>query len=249
MILNGEKLSQKILRDLKKKVKGRQLKLAVVLVGNNFASRTYVKRKRQACKETGIGFELFKLNSKISQKKLEQEVARIGQRADINGIVVQLPLPLNINADRVLGKIPLDKDVEGFVSNRMSPVVCAIEHILKEHKISLEDKKVVVLGQGRLVGRPVAEWLKKEGIEFSGMDKLKQADVVISGLAKPHIIKKDMVKRGVVIIDVATCRIKGKTVGDADFDDLKQKADLISPPVGGLGPVTVACLLRSIVYG
>ena len=235
MILNGRKLADKILNNLKREIKEKQLKLklAVVLVGENSDSKIFIRQKKKACEKVGIDFELFKFSSKISNSELKKEIKKIVQKSDINGIVVQLPLLKNLHTEEILNLIPKEKDAE-----IVSPVVCAIERILKEYKISLRNKNIVLVGKGRLVGQPVAIWLKKRNLKFSDIDEIKNADIIISGAGKPNLIKGGMVKKGVIVIDV------GK---DVDFKSVSKKASYITPVPGGVGPITVACLLENLI--
>lgn len=234
-ILDGKKLSEKILKNLKKEIEKKQLKLklAIILVGEDSDSKIFVKQKKKACEKVGIDFELFKFSSKISNSELKKEIKKIVQKSDINGIVVQLPLPKNLHTEEILNLIPKEKDAE-----IVSPVVCAVDRILKNYKISLRNKNIVLIGKGRLVGQPVAIWLKKRNLKFSDIDKIKNADIVISGVGKPDLIKGKMVKKGVVVIDI------GK---DVDFKSVFKKASYITPVPGGVGPVTVACLIENLV--
>lgn len=235
-ILDGKKLSLEILERLKKEIaeKKLKLKLAVVLVGQNPASVVFVRQKEKACQKVGIDFKLFNFSSKIGQEKLKKEVRKIANNPAVSGIVIQLPLPKKINSEEILKLIPLKKNVE-----RISPVVEAIRCFLKEYKISLEKKRIVLIGRGRLVGQPVAKWLEKKKIKFSDINEIKKADIVISGVGKPNLIKGNMVKRGVVVLDVGA---------DVDFKSVSKKAKYITPVPGGVGPVVVACLLQNLVW-
>ena len=239
-ILDGKKLSQKILNNLKKEIEKKQLKikLAIVLVGDNQQSKIYIRKKKEACEKIGIEFKLFKFSSQIQEIELLKKIKTIIKDDSISGAVVQLPLPKHINTDQVLNLIPKEKDVEGFISSRESPVVCAIDHILKEYKISLKNKRIVLIGKGRLVGKPVSDWLKKQNLRFSNIDKIKQADIIISGAGERNLIKEKMIKKGAVIIDVG---------GDIDFESVSRKAGYVTPTPGGIGPMTVACLLENSV--
>ncbi|OGZ18238.1 MAG: hypothetical protein A2V72_00930 [Candidatus Nealsonbacteria bacterium RBG_13_37_56] len=235
-LLNGKKLSQKILNDLKKEIERKKLKLklAVVLVGEDLDSKIFVKQKRKACELVGIDFELFQLSEQIQQIELAEKIKKI-VKSDISGLVIQLPLPKHINTDKILNLVPKEKDAE-----LISPVVCAISRLLEEYKISLKNKNIVLIGKGRLVGQPVADWLKKQGLNFSGLKDIKQADVVISGVGRTNFIKGDMIKKGAVVIDVGR---------DIDFETVSKKAGYLTPTPGGVGPMTVACLLKNLVYG
>ncbi len=240
MILDGKKLANKILNSLE--IKEKRLKLAVVLVGDDPSSKLYVSKKRQACEKYGIYFQLFSFSSDIKQEELEKQIKDIAKQ-DNTGILIQLPLPKQLDVQRVLDLIPADKDVEGFVSSNKSPIVCVVEEFLKEYDISLEGKNMLVVGKGRLVGKPIAQWLESQGLEFQIVDQstediskhLLEADVIISGAGEKNIIKD--IKEGAVIIDFGP---------DVDFERVKLKASYITPPIGGTGPMTIACLLKNL---
>jgi len=256
MTIDGNKIAEKILNNLKEKIQEKKLKLglAVVWVGSNEISRVYVEKKKETAQKIGIGFELFNFPKEIFQSDLAEKVEEISQKEDIAGVVIQLPLPSQIDTDEILKCVSKEKDVEGFVSENLSPIVLAVEEILKEYSVFLKDKKIVLVGRGKLVGQPVAKWLKKQNIDFEVVDKdsqninkLQEADIIISGAGVPNLIKKNMVKEGVVIIDAGTCKVDGKTVGDVDFKNVCDKAQCITPCIGGIGPVTVACLFKNLV--
>ena len=233
-IIDGKKISEKILNRLEKEIREKQLKikLAVILVGDDPKSKIYVRKKEEVCERVGIDFELFKPSGDIQETELVEEVGKIVKDNTISGIVIQLPLPEHINTDEIFKLIPKEKNVESI-----SPVVCAIGHILQEYDISLENKKIVLIGKGRLVGIPVGEWLDKQGLSFSGIEDIQQADIIISGAGQPNLIKKDMIKDGAVVIDIG---------GDVS-PEVSEKAGYITPAIGGIGPVTIACLLENLV--
>jgi len=245
MIINGRKISERILQELKEKIQKRRLKLklAAVLVGENYASEIYIKKKKEAAQKIGVKFELFKFPADIGEKELKKEIKKIAADRKISGIIIQFPLPKKFNSDDILSAVPKKKNVE-----LKSPVVCAIEEIFKEYNISLKDKKIVLVGKGKLVGRPLADWLKKQNLNFCGIGEIKTADVIISGVGKPKLITKDMVKRGAIVIDVGFSHDRNKkAVGDVDFKKVSQKAGLITPVPGGVGPITVACLFKNLI--
>jgi len=247
MIIDGKKISEKILHELREKIERDKLKicLAVVLVGENYASGVYIRKKREACKRIGVVFKLFNFPSDISEPELIEEINKIGKSKEVKGILIQLPLPKNFNAGKVLKAIPENKNAE-----RKSPVVCAVEEILKEYNIDLEGKKIAVIGEGKLVGGPIGNWLKEKNLDYSGMDRIKKADIIISGVGKPKIIKGEMVKEGAIVIDIGFSHDENKkAVGDVDFESVSPKAKLITPVPGGVGPLTVACLLKNLVNG
>jgi methylenetetrahydrofolate dehydrogenase (NADP+)/methenyltetrahydrofolate cyclohydrolase len=214
----------------------------------------------------GIGFELLKLPSEIGQGDLEKEIKGLAEREDVSGMVVQLPLPEEINAQEILDIIPLGKDADVLSSRAFAefkaggsqvvpPVVGAVDHLLKEYKIDLQGKKIVLVGAGKLVGLPLAVWLAQKNIDFSVVDKstknpeliLKQADVIISGVGQPGFIKSEMVKDGAIVIDAGSSLKKGKITGDVDFKNVSKKVSFITPVPGGIGPLTVACLLEGLL--
>ncbi len=244
-ILDGKKLSEKILKNLKREIKKKRLKLklAVVLVGGDLASKIFVRKKQKACKTIGIDFELFEFPSRISVAKLKKEIRKIVEDPNNSGIVIQLPLPKNLHTEEILNLIPKEKDAEA-----VSPVVCAIDYILRRYKISLKRKTIVLVGHGRLVGRPLAKWFKNKKVKFYNINKIKKADIIISGVGRPGFITGDMVKKGAVIIDVGFSHNKKKrAVGDVDFKSVSKKASYITPVPGGVGPMTVACLLKNLL--
>ena len=221
-LLNGKKIADRVLRSLKREIQRKQLKLklAVVLVNRERVSDSFVRQIKKSCQKIGIEFELFRASSK-------KEVEKIVRNPDNSNIFIV--------AKKVLSElIPAQKHVE-----KKSPVVCAIERILKEYKIPLKGQKICLIGRGRLVGKPVAKWLKNQKIKFFNFNKIKQTDIIISGAGKANLITGDMVKRGAVVIDVG---------GDIDFETVSKRASYITPVPGGVGPVVVACLLRNLIW-
>lgn len=267
-LLYGKKIADKILIDLKKEIKSRRLKLklAVVLVGNDSASGLYVGKKKEACKKIGIGFGLYKFPEKISPKDLEIEVKKIIENPENSGVIIQLPLPSGLDTKKFLNLIPEQKDAdvlsesgfEKFSHGKLKiapPTVGAVSAILENYKITLKGKYAVIVGAGRLVGKPLAAWMTLKKINFSILDKTtedlsfftKKADILISGVGKAGLIKADMVKEGAVVIDVGTAKKNAKTAGDVDFKPVSKKAGFITPVPGGVGPLTVACLLDNLI--
>jgi len=221
-ILDGKKIAEKILRNLRKEIEKKQLKikLAVILTNRDRVSVSFVRQIKKGCQRAGVGFKIFELSFK-------KEIQKVIKDPDNSGIVI-------VGRKNFSNLIPPEKNVE-----KISPVVCAVERILKEYKISLRGKNVTLVGRGRLAGRPLAKWLRKKKIKFSNIDKIKKADIIISGVGKPGLITGDMVKRGVVVIDIGR---------DVDFKAISKKASYITPLIGGVGPVTVACLLQNLVW-
>ena len=266
-ILDGEKLSERILNNLRKEIRNRrlELKLAVVLVGDDFASKIFVRQKQKAAKKIGVDFQSFRFN-KIKSEKLKKEVKKIAQDQLVSGIVIQLPLPKYINSKEILNAVPQKKDIDilsevnfdNFSKGKLNilpPTVGAVSWLLKAYKIKLKNKKIIVVGAGRLVGKPLSVWFKRQKSDFRIVDEktknkdsfIKKADILISGVGKPNLIKGNMVKNGVIIIDFGGSKLDDKVVGDIDFKPVSKKASYITPVPGGVGPLTVACLLNNLV--
>jgi len=265
-ILDGKKLSEKILFKLKKETKNLNLKLGVVLVGENPVSQVFINQKREACKIVGIDFELFNFPSKISTSKLKEKIKKIIRKAGISGLIIQLPLPKHFKTQEILNIVPLEKDVDVLSEESLGkfyqgnlpilpPTVAAVELILKAYRIKIKGKNIIVVGGGRLVGKPLVVWLLNKEATFSIVNKFtknissftKKADILISGVGKPRLIKGNMVKKGVVVVDAGTSKIRGKIKGDVDFESCSKKASYITPVPGGVGPMTVAMLLNNLV--
>lgn len=270
ILLKGKETAEKILENLKKEIqqKGLKLKLAVIFVGEDAPSKIFIQQKEIACKKIGADFESFKFLADIVANDLKKEVEKISQNPENNGLVIQLPLPENLKAldQQILNLIPPEKDVDilseknlgQFYSGTLPvlpPVVGAISCLLKEYKIPVRGKNVLLVGAGRLVGFPLATWFLKEKATVSVINEFtedalsftKKADVIISGAGKPNLINGSTLKEGVVVIDAGVSFQKGRLVGDVDFESVSKKASFITPVPGGVGPLTVACLLENLV--
>lgn len=265
-LLEGKKIAESILKDLGKETKNKSLKLVIVLVGEDPASLIFVKEKERACKKIGIGFELLKLPSDIKQDELEKRIREIAEEESVSGLVVQLPLPKALNAQKVLDIVPLGKDTDVLSQDAfekfetgssliLPPVVAAVDCLLREYKIEIKDKKVVLVGLGKVVGLPLSVWISRKGIKFEVIEKLtenpglilQKAEVIISGVGRPGLIKGEYVKEGAVIIDAATVLNNGRLVGDIDLESVSAKAGFLTPVPGGVGPLTVAFLLSNLI--
>lgn len=270
IILDGKSLAMEIKDNLKKDVKefnerfGRQITLAVILVGNNPASEVYVKNKIKAAEYVGIKSLSFTLPENTEENEVQNLIKTLSNDKSVDGILVQLPLPKHINEDKILSLIPPEKDVDGFTAENVGNSVlfkdaitsctpAGIMYMLKSIPVPLCGKHAVVVGRSNIVGKPVSMLLLKENctvsICHSKTENLKeitkQADILVVAIGRPEFITADMVKDGAVVIDVGVNRTEKGLCGDVDFKAVKDKASYISPVPGGVGPMTIAMLLKN----
>ncbi len=267
-ILDGKKLSEKILKNLRREIERLKLKLTlgIIQVGENKVSEVYINSKKRASQKIGIGFQVFKFPEDIGKEKLKKEIEKIVNSPSISGVIIQLPMPKEYSPEEFLNLIPSEKDIDLLSekslgkfyqgkSKILPPTVSGILKLLKSGKVKLKGKNVVIFGAGRLVGFPLSLVLVREKATVSVLNEFtkdvsyftQKADIIISGVGKPNLVRGEMVKRGVVIIDAGTSKVKGKLVGDVDFKSVSKKASLITPVPGGVGPMTVASLLENLV--
>lgn len=273
VLLDGKILSAKIKEEVKIEVtqivkeKNITPGLAVILVGNDAASATYVASKAKACKDAGIYSVVHEMPESITQEELLETINMMNNNPKLDGILVQLPLPKHIDTTTVLEAINPLKDVDGFHPYNVGRMVSNLDSFLpatpfgvmrmfEEHNIELSGKDVVVIGSSDIVGKPMASLLinKKATVTVcnSRTKDLKahtsKADIVIIAVGVPYLLKEDMVKDGAVVIDVGINRLDtGKLVGDADFEGLKNKCSHLTPVPGGVGPMTIAMLLKNTI--
>jgi methylenetetrahydrofolate dehydrogenase (NADP+) / methenyltetrahydrofolate cyclohydrolase len=256
MLIDGKKIRDEILAELKNKFESIGCAtLAVVWVGDDPATAKFIEQKKKVAEKVGVELRLFEYRNDIAQTDLEQEINRLTLDAEINGVIVQLPLPKTIDTQKIIDLIPPAKDVDalGKESIVLSPVAGAVAEILKRYEIDLTKNKFVVVGKGKLVGQPVAIWLAGEGAYVSILDsktediitQIKQADVIISGIGRPNFIVPEIVKDGVVLIDAGTSEQAGKLAGDID-PACTTKASLFTPVPGGVGPIVLARLFSNL---
>ncbi|MBQ2810840.1 MAG: bifunctional methylenetetrahydrofolate dehydrogenase/methenyltetrahydrofolate cyclohydrolase FolD [Alphaproteobacteria bacterium] len=266
-ILNGKELALSIRQNLKQQVDSLTNKpcLAVVLAGDNEASKIYVKNKLKAAEEIGIETSLFLFDNDVTQAELENLVARLNEDKNINGIMLQLPLPDKIDEKAILNMVSPEKDVDGFhpyniglLQNNSDNAVLAatpkgIIRLLENANVDFEGKNALVIGRSQIVGKPVAMLLLNKNctvtVAHSKTKNLEnlvaQADILVSACGCPKLIKGSWIKQDAIIVDVGINRIDGKLCGDVDFDSAKEKAKLITPVPGGVGPMTIAMLLEN----
>ena len=271
MILDGKALSNKILDEISKehdfmlKKNGRRAGLVVVIVGDDKASRVYVKNKRMTCEKVGFFTETIDFSSNISEEELLKEIERLNNDKRFDGILVQLPLPKHIDELKVLNAINPDKDVDGFHFNNIGKMVVGddtgflsctpygIMQLFDEYNINVEGKDVVIIGRSNIVGKPMALLLiqKRATVQVCNTrtkdmrEKLKNADIVISAAGVPNLIGKEDIKKGAVVIDVGINRVEGKICGAVNFEEVKDIASYITPVPGGVGPMTIASLMKN----
>ena len=262
-LLDGKKVSENILEKLATKISGLSKKptLAVVLVDGDEPSEVYVNRKEKAADKIGVNFRLIKKSSSISQAQFEDLIENLNRDKGVNGIIVQKPLPSQIDSDEVDMLVSPEKDVDGLnpISQFTPATTRGIIELLSFYKIKPERKKIVVVGRSKLVGLPTALEFSNRNASVSICDsktpnlkaETKQADILIVAVGQPHLIKKDMVKKSAVVVDVGMNKIekdgKTKLVGDIDFENVSNTASYITPVPGGVGPMTVAALLENLI--
>ncbi len=271
MIVDGRKLADKIKLKIKKQVRAKNLRpgLGVILVGNDPASEIYVKAKEKACQEVGFYSRKIVLPADTSQKKIISSIKELNQDKKIHGVLMQLPLPRKFNQEEVIKAINPRKDVDCFhpfntgelalfkkeinLDQILAP--CTAKGVVKLIKYvdSQVRKKVVVVGRSNLTGKPIALLLLALGATVTICHsqtkdltrETKRADILVVAAGKPRLIKENMVKKGAVVIDVGINRVKGKLVGDVDFEKVRKIAGFITSVPGGVGPMTIACLLEN----
>ena len=271
-LIDGKQLAKKIRANLKieceeLKNKGIKSKLAVIMVGEDPASKVYVRNKSKACENVGIEYEEHLLNDKITQKDLIDLIKKLNEDKTVNGILLQSPIPSNLDINEAFRTISSEKDVDGFnplnvgklVLNQDTFVSCTPYGIMKmfeEYNIDLTGKNVVILGRSNIVGKPLIHCcLNKNATVTTCHSKTqnikeitKNADILISAIGKAHFVAEDMVKENAVVIDVGINRLEdGKITGDVDYENVKEKASYITPVPGGVGPMTIAMLMNNVI--
>lgn len=271
-IINGKEISATLKEELKVKVENLKLQdikitLAVVQIGNDKASSVYVANKKKACEYIGLGSVSYELEEETTEEELLDLINKLNDRTDVNGILVQLPLPKHINEDRVINAIAPSKDVDGFHPMNVGAlclggkgfVSCTpagVIQLLKRSGIEIAGKECVVIGRSNIVGKPMSMLLLREHgtvtICHSKSKDLKEitkrADILIVALGKPKFITKEYIKDGAVVIDVGIHRDENnKICGDVDYDNVVEKVSAITPVPGGVGPMTIAMLMNNCV--
>lgn len=280
-LIDGKAISKQIKQEIAEEVKeilsngGKQPHLAAILVGHDGGSETYVASKVKACEECGFKSSLIRYEDTVSEEELLRKVDELNKDADVDGFIVQLPLPKHISEQKVIEAIDYKKDVDGFhpinVGRLSIGLPCYISatpngilELLRRYNIETSGKKCVVLGRSNIVGKPMATLMMQKAYPGDATvtvchsrsknitEECLSADIIIAALGQPHFLKKEMVKEGAVVIDVGTTRLPSTTTksgfklfGDVDFDEVAPKCSFITPVPGGVGPMTIVSLMRN----
>lgn len=275
-IIDGRKVSAEIKLEISQKVAERKAQnkkiphLAIILIGDDGASQTYVDHKVKACKEVGFHYTMMRFADTISEEKLMKHIDHVNKDEDVDGFIVQLPLPSHITVERITEKIRSDKDVDGFTNHNFGSIISknplllpatpyGVMELLRRYEIQTEGKNCVIVGASRIAGAPLSMMLVEQGratvtlchkytVDLKSFTS--QADILIVAVGKPGLITGDMVKEGAVVIDIGTTRVEGPEYskgfalkGDVDFKSVAPKCSFITPVPGGVGPMTIASLL------
>ena len=270
MIIDGKKEAELLRHEVKKEIDSLKLKnnkvpgLTVILIGDFAPSQIYVKNKEKNAKEVGINSEVVRYPKEVSEQEVLKKIKELNDNNAVSGILVQLPLPSQINKEKIINAINPLKDVDGFhpvnVGNLSSgyhatvpctPLGCLF--LIKKTESNLSGKHAVIIGRSNLNGKPMAQLLLKENctvtIVHSKTKDLKieclKADILVAAVGVPNLVKGDWVKKDAIVIDVGINKVDDKIVGDVDFDNVKDKVKAITPVPGGVGPMTIACLLKN----
>ena len=270
MIIDGKKEAKLLREEIKKEIlkikksKNKVPSLTVILIGNYTPSQIYVKNKEKNSKEVGMNSDVIKYSDDVSEKEILNKIKELNNDQNVSGILVQLPLPKQIDKEKIINSIHPSKDVDGFnpvnVGNLSSgyqglvpctPMGCLM--LIKKVEKNLSGKHAVIIGRSNLNGKPMAQLLLKENctvtIVHSKTKNLQQeclkADILVAAVGVPNLVKKDWVKKDAIVIDVGINKLNDKIVGDVEFDQVKDIAKAITPVPGGVGPMTIACLLKN----
>ena len=271
-IIDGKHVAETMREELKKRVseakeKGKTVRLAVVIAGNDPASEIYVKNKSKACADVGIASDTVRLPGTVTQEELEKTILSLVEDETVDGVLLQLPLPAHLNERKALALIPARKDVDGFSAENVGMLTLSLRDgnrsctphgiiaLLDYYKIPIAGKHAVVVGRSNIVGKPMSLMLLSRDatvtICHSKTENLakytKDADILVVAVGKANLITGDMVKNGVVVVDAGINRENGKLCGDVDFASVSEKASYITPVPGGVGPMTITMLLYNTV--
>ncbi len=267
VIIDGKNCANKVLKEIEQRVKSLDSKpsLAVIMVGDNPSSAIYVRNKERVALKLGFQIEIHKLPTNTSSKDLSDLIIRLNNDDNVDGILLQLPLPCHLRALDFIELIDPKKDVDGFhpvncgkllINSNPSAVACTpkgIVRLLKEYDVTIEGKKAVIIGRSNIVGKPLCALLINENatvtMAHSKTKNLAQiassADILICAIGSAKFIKKEFVKKDAIVIDVGITNVDNQISGDVDFEDVKDQASMITPVPGGVGPMTIASLMEN----
>ncbi len=271
--INGREVRNQMFQELQAEVQNIKSdikpKLAFILVGSNPASLSYINQKQKACRQIGFEYDFLQFPEETPEHKLLQEIFELNENPEVHGVMVQLPLPAHISADTISSSISPEKDVDGFhpfnqglvftnsaTENTLVPCTPkGIMKLLDFYQIPLTGSNAVVVGRSQIVGRPISSMLLNHGATVttchSKTKDLKshtqEADILVVATGFKHLIKADMVKQGAVVIDVGFSKVEDDIYGDVDYQDVAPKTSYITPVPGGVGPMTVACLMENLL--
>ncbi|EEU21579.1 bifunctional methylenetetrahydrofolate dehydrogenase/methenyltetrahydrofolate cyclohydrolase [Lactobacillus mulieris] len=270
-ILDGKTLANTLSEEIKEKVKAMSINgikphFCVINIGDDPASKVYVRAKKRRAEKLGIDQEIFQLPAETTEEEALALIQKLNNDPQINGVMVQLPVPDQINSDHLIEAINPEKDVDALTAANVGRLwqgthfvkpatACGIIDLLDHYQISLDGKRAVIIGRSNIVGKPLAALLLERNATVTlahshtkNLTELtKQADILVAAVGKAKLVTADMVKEGAVVIDVGINRIDGHLVGDVDFDNVKKRASYITPVPGGVGPLTVESLMQQVV--
>lgn len=268
-ILDGKALSEQLIDSVKEKAEKLKPKLAVILVGENPASMAYVRNKKKACERSGIEYVEYNFSTSITQEEILKKIDELNKDETVNGLIVQLPLPDHIYVPDVIRAVTPEKDVDGFHAYNIGKMFLSPEFedlppatplgivkLLDHYNIPIQGKEVVVVGHSNIVGKPISMMMLNRNATVTTCHiytkdlsaHTKRADILIVAVGKENLITADMVKDGVIVVDVGMNRnSKGKLCGDVDYPNVSKKASYITPVPGGVGPMTVAALILNTI--
>lgn len=266
-IMDGKTLSEKIYEKIKLDVSklNRKPTLAVIITKDNEAGSVYVRNKQRACEKTGINSLTIEFEPTVTESEMLAKIDELNKNSDVDAILVQLPIPKHLDTEKILNRISPDKDADGFhyvnagkmfTGQMPSTIACTpkgIIRLLDEYKINIEGMNVLVIGRSNIVGKPISQLLLQRNATVTMAhsktknlsEYTKMADLIVVAIGKPNFLTGDMVKDGVIIIDVGISKVNGKLSGDVDFASVAPKASFITPVPKGVGPMTVAMLIQN----
>lgn len=266
IIADGKAIAQKELSQIKTDPKGQTFSVAAIWVGNDQTIGRFVEMKKKHTESVGVQMVVFHFDSSDPENNIIDKIKELSENKEISGIVVELPLPDKFNRDKILNSISKEKDIdvlsasaqEDFYNNSaklIPPSVGALELLFKEYGINPKGKAAAVFGQSMLIGKPISHYLEQAGAKVFRIDEFtsnpeefsRQADIIISGVGKPNLIKGNMIKEGSIIVDFGFEKLGDRMFGDIDFDSTASKTSLITPVPGGMGPLVIVSFLKNVV--